>query len=458
MENPSPQSWTSAVRTIVFAMMAVAILLGIVLGQYVPFTQKVEPQKARLLARGGDNMMKAYYLALAKGVAADDAELLLFWANDLYLASLQSEPGDFRTSLSAAIVFRQLGQSQEAQSLLRPVSTTEIDEKTRHVLGAVYALALTPYPALSAVERSREYLTDIGPGPLLTAGGYRFNGKPELADATMKNAATRSRSLIRRLIAALVINGIIVLCGLALPIVAVLRRRHASVERRPFRINPAWGAREAIEAVVLWVFGSVLLGAVAALMVPLSSEPPASLLLGPSMLSALIAIGWVWAVARFNAGFGWDFATGLRRIAIGVGAAGLVVLPVVVGYGVIQRIMGQSPANDPILPLLIIPDTRLAKALLLIAVGVLVPALEETLFRGILFGGLRRQWAFWPAVLIAAVIFAIAHLNLSGFVVYMILGLLFAYLFERSGSVVTAWAAHASFNIFNLMLVLVLFG
>jgi hypothetical protein len=87
-----------------------------------------------------------------------------------------------------------------------------------------------------------------------------------------------------------------------------------------------------------------------------------------------------------------------------------------------------------------------------------VPALEETLFRGILFGGLRRRWSYWPAALVSAAIFAVVHQHLAGFVTYLLLGLIFAYLFEASRSLVTSWAAHAAFNIFNLMLLFALFG
>ena len=49
-------------------------------------------------------------------------------------------------------------------------------------------------------------------------------------------------------------------------------------------------------------------------------------------------------------------------------------------------------------------------------------------------------------------------MDLAGFLVYALLGLLFAYLFERSRSLVASWAAHAAFNVFNLMLLFALFG
>jgi len=52
----------------------------------------------------------------------------------------------------------------------------------------------------------------------------------------------------------------------------------------------------------------------------------------------------------------------------------------------------------------------------------------------------------------------VVHLDLAGFVAYALLGLVFAYLFERSRSLVAPWAAHAAFNVFNLVLVFLLFG
>ncbi len=438
--------------------MAAAILLGIVQGEYVPFTAQLAPAKARLLVRGGDNMSRAYYLARARGFPSDESEVLLFWANDLYLAALEADPDDFRAALSAAILFRELGEPNQVRSLLAPVRSGQFDAKTKHVIAQVYALALTSFPARSAVDGSRRYLSEIGPGPLLTAAGYRGLNKPDLAADTLREAAQRSRPLVYRIIGAAVIDGGMVLVGLAMVVTALLRRGRPRAARLTLQMSPSWGAREAVEALVLWVFAGVLLSRLAGSMAPLTGDPSVYLLLGPSVVAAAVAIGWVWAVARLRAGLGWDFSRGISRIAVGIGATGLAALPVLGLYRLLQIRLGDNPSDNPVLPLLLIPDTHLAKVLLLIVVGLLVPALEETLFRGILFGGLRRHWSFWPAALAAAAVFAVVHLNAPGFAAYLLLGLLFALLFERSGSLVTSWAAHAAFNVFNLMVMFVLFG
>ena len=49
---------------------------------------------------------------------------------------------------------------------------------------------------------------------------------------------------------------------------------------------------------------------------------------------------------------------------------------------------------------------------IIIAVGIIVPIVEELCFRGIVFNRLKRDLALWPAVVIQAVIFGVAHLNI----------------------------------------------
>lgn len=458
METPLRQGWTATARTVVFALMAAGVLLSIVAGGPLPSAQRLQPQLAALLRRGGDNVMLAYYLVRARGVSADQAETILLWARDLYEAALEADPSDFRTSLSAGIVVRELGDVSAARPLFPPLRPGQFDDDTRKALAAVYALAQSAYPALSAVERSRDYLAGIGPGALLIARGYRANDRPDLAQEALKNAARRAGPLVTRLVIVGVVNGLILLSGVVLVLWRVVRWRRGEAVAAEFAAAARWGTRESAEALVLWMFLSMALWSAAVSLAPMAGAPPAYLIIAPSLLSLALAIAWVWAVAGFHAGFGWDLARGLRKVAVGVAAAGLAVAPALAIYGLLRLLVGLKTAQSPVLPLLMAPDTVAAKAFLLAAIGLVAPALEETLFRGVLFGGLRQRWSYWPAALVSAAIFAVVHQHVAGFVTYLLLGLIFAYLFEASRSLVTSWAAHAAFNIFNLMLLFALFG
>jgi membrane protease YdiL (CAAX protease family) len=85
-----------------------------------------------------------------------------------------------------------------------------------------------------------------------------------------------------------------------------------------------------------------------------------------------------------------------------------------------------------------------------VAAGVLIivaaPISEEIFFRGFMFGGLRKRLSFAWAALISAVIFGAFHytgVNSLGVIPQLaILGLVQAWLYERSGSIYPTIALH----------------
>jgi hypothetical protein len=91
---------------------------------------------------------------------------------------------------------------------------------------------------------------------------------------------------------------------------------------------------------------------------------------------------------------------------------------------------------------------------LLLYMGYLVPLAEEFLFRGVLFAWLRRRYAFGPAAAISAAVFAAAHLRLDMMPIAFLMGLAFAYLYERSRSLVAPIMMHQTYNTTALVLTL----
>jgi uncharacterized protein len=81
--------------------------------------------------------------------------------------------------------------------------------------------------------------------------------------------------------------------------------------------------------------------------------------------------------------------------------------------------------------------------------GVLVaPVAEEAFFRGMLFGGLRRQLSMIPAALISGVVFGVVHFASGAAAIppLAILGVVLCLLYERTGSILPGLAAHTLNN------------
>ncbi len=74
---------------------------------------------------------------------------------------------------------------------------------------------------------------------------------------------------------------------------------------------------------------------------------------------------------------------------------------------------------------------------------VFAPVFEEIVFRGLFFATLRRRFGFVASALISAIVFAVAHgYGLMGFASVLWSGMLWAWVYERSGSVLPGILAH----------------
>jgi hypothetical protein len=76
---------------------------------------------------------------------------------------------------------------------------------------------------------------------------------------------------------------------------------------------------------------------------------------------------------------------------------------------------------------------------------VAAPVFEEFIFRGLIFGGLRRSLGAWPAIAASAAVFAIVHPPASMIPVFG-LGLCAAFAFDRTKMLLTPMIAHGIYN------------
>lgn len=76
-----------------------------------------------------------------------------------------------------------------------------------------------------------------------------------------------------------------------------------------------------------------------------------------------------------------------------------------------------------------------------------IPAAEELLFRGVVYGRLRGLVGAGPAVAASALLFGLVHANVVQFVYAGVLGLLLAYLLERTGNLLAPVLGHMAANL-----------
>lgn len=163
-------------------------------------------------------------------------------------------------------------------------------------------------------------------------------------------------------------------------------------------------------------------------------------------------------------------------IAVGVGLGVLCFVAQRVIVAVIALVAGRYGLGLPEVQeaFRVIAENPETAPLLLLTAVLLAPLAEELLFRGVLFQGLyyppptaaqedrppRRR--FWLAALVSAGLFTLAHLGEPGgwlanvIVVAGILplGVAFAWILARRGSLLTVVATHASYNAIGVALLM----
>lgn len=129
--------------------------------------------------------------------------------------------------------------------------------------------------------------------------------------------------------------------------------------------------------------------------------------------------------------------SGLRNGLLWSFGFGVVVL---IGFGVLYAM-----ELDPIRMLHFrLPAQGTDRILFFVVGGIIAPVAEEIVFRGVLFGYLRR-WGALPAILISTAVFSLAHAGVSP--VQAIGGIVFAISYEIEKKMMVPITVHALGNL-----------
>ncbi len=91
-----------------------------------------------------------------------------------------------------------------------------------------------------------------------------------------------------------------------------------------------------------------------------------------------------------------------------------------------------------------------------IGAAVISPIYEEILYRGVFYTFFRYMYGMWGGILISSIIFTVVHIpTYNTLPVNFLSGVVFALLYEKTNSILSAMIAHALFNFIAVLLTFV---
>lgn len=212
-----------------------------------------------------------------------------------------------------------------------------------------------------------------------------------------------------------------------------------------FEQNPhpvPWTPRDVVWALAMalvWIIAFVIIGYLADTL-NLAIDPSLIVVFGTLLL---LVPTWYFSVHKY--GVSWS-ALGLRGFsprAVGLGC-GLMLVSLLFNlvYAAFLGIFGLEIQPD----IEQMFDNTDFPFILLLGGAIVAPIVEEIFFRGFIFAGLRNRWNWKVAALISAGLFALAHILPTSLIPILILGLIFSFLYQVSGSIWPAILMHMLTN------------
>jgi membrane protease YdiL (CAAX protease family) len=190
---------------------------------------------------------------------------------------------------------------------------------------------------------------------------------------------------------------------------------------------------------VLWILAFVLAGGLGERW-GLTIDPSVVVVFGTLLL--LIPI-WYFTIHKYGATWADLGLRGFQPNMVGLGC-GLMILSLLFNLAYAAVLANFNLEIQPDLGPMF--ENTNFPLVLLLGGAVVAPFVEEIFFRGFVFAGLRQQWDWKKAAVISAGLFAMAHVIPTSIFPIFILGIIFAFLYQLSGSIWPAILMHMLTN------------
>jgi hypothetical protein len=146
------------------------------------------------------------------------------------------------------------------------------------------------------------------------------------------------------------------------------------------------------------------------------------------------------------------FKKGKSIFKVGIlGGLFLFILVVVIGV-IIELLIPMNPNLQPFAQIVLEAKNTKEFLVLLIIGTILAPLGEEIYFRGLVYPAFKKKWGIKKGMLLTGAFFALLHFDLIRFVPLAVGGAGLAYLYEKTGSIITPMVAHGTWN--GIMMIL----
>jgi membrane protease YdiL (CAAX protease family) len=224
-----------------------------------------------------------------------------------------------------------------------------------------------------------------------------------------------------------------------------------------------WGVWDVAKVIILFIFFGyifIMIESVLTRVCPLIKDDNFRMILNSSVLDLLVVI----LILYFTVGeykekliaVGLSFKNFSRNVFYGI-MGYIAIVPILIGVlaaiALFINMIHYVPPKQPVVELFLKEKNVSFLLYTSIFAAIFGPIIEELFFRGFMYNAFKKRVGIFWAMFITAGTFALLHAHAVGFLPIMILGMLLAYLYEKTGTLVSSITVHVAHNLSMVFLV-----
>ncbi|MFH1664787.1 MAG: type II CAAX endopeptidase family protein [Candidatus Omnitrophota bacterium] len=234
-------------------------------------------------------------------------------------------------------------------------------------------------------------------------------------------------------------------------------------KKRPLGIRlveqekPRWGITDIVRVTLIFLsagYAFVILQSFAAKFIPVLYNDNFRMVFNTAAMNvAGISVIFYFIVRKYGqsagtAGLTWKKPAAAFFYALtGYVALLPVLLAIMAATFFVTRWLHYQPPMQPIVELFIKEKATSVLLMSTLFAAVFGPIAEEIFFRGFMYTAVREKLGVFGGMVCTAALFSALHAHVVGFLPIMALGLLLAYLYEKTGSLIPSITVHIIHNV-----------
>jgi len=287
------------------------------------------------------------------------------------------------------------------------------------------------------------------------------------SEESIENLREEKRILTTILAIGLLLGGLALFVGFILSIIFIISKLKGKEMLKPVRdLEPVrWGIPDIFKVAILFFTAFYLVNILELICRTKTFSGNLLMIFNTSFLDILVFCFIVYFVMiKYRQGWsalGLSMKNWLRGVFLGI-TGYIAILPLfLLIVLLITRISGYFDYQPPVHPLVNIFFKEGNPFILggVIVLAVLVaPVIEEIVFRGFIYSAVKKRAGITLAIIVTSALFSLLHMSIFSFLPIFFLGIALAYLYEKTGLLISSITLHVIHNSILISMLLLMRG